>query len=67
MEEIFRDTQEQIDTFYRTMIALNMQEWKEGKGLLPMTIDDAEFLYQYGIATIFKNGKLEFMEEENGN
>ena len=34
---------------------------------IAMTIDDAEFLYQYGIATIFKNGKLEFMEEENGN
>lgn len=63
MEEYLKDTPEQIDKFYRTMIALNMQEWKEGKGLLPMTIDDAEFLYQFGIATIFKNGKVEFINE----
>ena len=56
-------SKEQEDKFYRTMIALNMKEWKEGKGLLPMTIDDAEFLYQYGIATIYKNGKVEFINE----
>lgn len=31
-------------------------------------IEDAEILYNtFGIITLFKNGKLEFMEEENGN
>lgn len=61
MEE--KVSKEQEDKFYRTMIAWNMKDWKEGKGLLPMTIGDAEFLYQYGIATIFKNGKVEFINE----
>ena len=31
-------------------------------------IADAEILYNtFGIATIYHNGKLEFVEEENGN
>ena len=31
-------------------------------------LEDAEILYNtFGIITLFKNGKLEFMEEENGN
>ena len=62
MEE--KVSKEQEDKFYRTMIALEMKEWENGKGLLPMTISDAEFLYQFGIATIFKNGKVEFFNEE---
>lgn len=32
------------------------------------TIEDAETLYKtFGVATIYKNGKLAFMEEKNGN
>ena len=60
-----RISKEENDKFYRTMIALEMKEWEEGKGLLPMTINDAEFLYQFGIATIFKNGKVEFINDKN--
>ena len=49
--------------FYATMIRLEMEDFKNGKQV--MTIDDAEFLYEeWGIATIFKNGKVEFI---NGN
>lgn len=30
------------------------------------SLEDAEILYNtFGIITLFKNGKLEFMEEEN--
>lgn len=56
-------SKEQEDKFYRTMIALEMKEWEEGKFYRPMTIEDAEFLYQYGIATIYKNGKVKFIYE----
>lgn len=57
MEEIFRDTQEQIDKFYRCVVGLMLKDYKE-KGI---TLDQAERLYRdCNIATIFKNGKVEF-------
>lgn len=57
MEEIFRDTQEQIDKFYRCVVGLMLKDYKE-KGI---TLDQAERLYRdWNIATIFKNGKVEF-------
>ena len=58
-----RVSKEDNDKFYRTMIAWEMKEWEEGKSLLPMTIGDAEFLYQFGISTIYKNGKVKFINE----
>lgn len=60
MEEIFRDTQEQIDTFYRCVLSLELKDYRN-KG---MTLEQAYKLYDdWNIATIYKNGKLEFMEE----
>lgn len=51
------------DRFYQTMIKLQMSDWL--KDASKMTIDDAEFLYRIsGIATIYKNGKIQFSEEE---
>jgi hypothetical protein len=52
------------DKFYQTMIKLQMSDWL--KDASKMTIDDAEFLYRIsGIATIYKNGKITFLEEVN--
>lgn len=60
MDEIFKDTQEQIDTFYRCVLSLELKDYKE-KGI---TLDQAERLYRdWNIATIFKNGKVEFINE----
>lgn len=60
MEEIFKDTKEQIDTFYRCILALELKDYKE-KG---MTIEQAEKLYKdWNIATIYKNGRVEFINE----
>lgn len=51
------------DKFYQTMIKLQMEDWL--KDASKMKIDDAEFLYRIsGIATIYKNGKIQFSEEE---
>lgn len=45
--------------FYSTIIKLEMEDIKNGKK--QMTIGDAEFYYEeWGISTIFKNGKVEF-------
>lgn len=52
--------------FYATMISLEMKDFKNGKK--EMTIGDADFFYsEWNVITLFKNDKLEFMEEENGN
>ena len=60
MEEIFRDTQEQIDTFYRCCVGLMLKDYKD-KGI---TLEEAYKLYNdWNIATIFKNGKVEFINE----
>lgn len=60
MEEIFRDTQEQIDTFYKCCVGLMLKDYKD-KGI---TIEEAERLYRdWNIATIYKNGKVEFINE----
>lgn len=48
--------------FYATIISLEMKDFKNGKK--EMTIGDADFLYsEWNVITLFKNGKLEFMEE----
>ena len=61
MEEIFRDTQEQIDTFYRCVLSLELKDYKN-KG---MTLEQAYKLYDdWNIATIYKNGKVGFFNEE---
>lgn len=55
-------TQKETDKFYQTMIRLQMEDFKKDASL--MKIDDAEFIYRIsGIATIFHNGKVEFVEE----
>ena len=55
-------SKEQEDLFYQTAIRLQMEDWKNGK--MVMDIEDAEFLYDVcNIATIFKNGKIKFMED----
>lgn len=60
MEEIFKDMQEQVDKFYRCALSLILKDYKE-KG---MTLDQAERLYRdWNIATIFENGKVEFVNE----
>jgi hypothetical protein len=60
MDEIFKDTQEQIDTFYKCALGLMLEDYKT-KGI---TIEQAERLYErYHIATIYKNGKVEFIYE----
>ena len=60
MEEIFRDTQEQIDTFYKCALSLQLIDYKS-KG---MTLEQAYKLYDdWNIATIYKNGKVEFINE----
>lgn len=60
MEEIFNDTQEQIDTFYKCALSLVLKDYKD-KG---MTLEQAYKLYDdWNIATIFKNGKVEFINE----
>lgn len=58
---------EDTKRFYATMISLQMKDFKNGKQI--MTIGDAEFLYsEWNMATIFKNGKITFIqEEEYGN
>ena len=53
---------EDTKRFYAAMISLEMKDFENGKRM--MTIGDAEFLYsEWNVVTIFKNGKLEFMEE----
>ena len=53
---------EQEDKFYQTMIRLQMEDFK--KDASKMKIDDAEFIYRIsGIATIFHNGKIDFVED----
>ena len=60
MEEIFKDTKEEIDTFYRYVVGLMLKDYKE-KG---MTIEQAEKLYKdWNIATLYKNGRVEFINE----
>lgn len=60
MDEIFKDTQEQIDTFYKCVLDLMLKDYKT-KGI---TIEQAEDLYKdWNIATIYKNGKVEFINE----
>jgi len=60
MDEIFKDTQEQIDTFYKCALGLMLKDYKT-KGI---TIEQAEDLYKvWNIATIYKNGKVEFINE----
>lgn len=60
MDEIFKDTQEQIDTFYKCALGLILKDYKN-KGI---TIEQAEDLYKgWNIATIYKNGKVEFINE----
>lgn len=60
MDEIFKDTQEQIDTFYKCALGLMLKDYK----LKGMTLEDAYHLYErFNIATIYKNGKVEFINE----
>ena len=60
MDEIFKDTQEQIDKFYKCALGLMLKDYKT-KGI---TIEQAEDLYKkWNIATIYKNGKVEFLNE----
>ena len=60
MEEIFRDTQNQIDTFYKCCVGLMLKDYKE-KGI---TLEQAYKLYDdWDIATIYKNGKVDFINE----
>ena len=60
MDEIFKDTQEQIDTFYKCVLDLMLKDYKT-KGI---TIEQAYELYErFNIATIYKNGKVEFINE----
>lgn len=62
MDEIFKDTQEQIDTFYKCALGLMLKDYKT-KGI---TIEQVEDLYKkWNIATIFKNGKVDFINERN--
>ena len=52
----------QEDKFYQTMIRLQMEDFK--KDASKMKIDDAEFIYRIsGIATIYHNGKIDFVED----
>ena len=51
------------DKFYQTALRLMLQDIEKGK--IKMTISDAEWFYNFGIITIFKNGKITFMEEVN--
>lgn len=61
MDDIFRDTQEQIDTFYRCALSLMLNDYKRNG----ITIGQAMELYnQWKVATIFKDGKIEFIVEE---
>lgn len=60
MEKIFKETQEEIDTFYKCVVGLELKDYKE-KG---MTIEQAEKLYKdWNIATLYKNGRVEFINE----
>ena len=60
MEEYLKDTPEQIDTFYKCVVAWMLKDYKD-KG---MTLEEAYKLYdEWNIATIFKNGKVEFINE----
>ena len=53
-------SKEQEDKFYRCVVGLMLKDYKE-KG---MTLDQAERLYRdWNIATIYKNGKVEFINE----
>lgn len=62
MDEIFKDTQEQIDTFYKCALGLMLKDYKT-KGI---TIEQAEDLYKkWNIITIYKNGKVDFINERN--
>ena len=61
MEEIFKDTQEQIDKFYRCVVGLMLKDYKE-KG---MTLEEAYNLYdRWNISITYKNSKIEFEVEE---
>ena len=60
MDVIFKDTQEQIDTFYKCALGLMLKDYKTKE----ITIEQAEDLYKkWNIATIYKNGKVEFINE----
>ena len=60
MEEYLKDTPEQIDTFYRCVLSLELKDYKN-KG---MTLEQAYKLYDdWNIATIYKNGKVDFINE----
>lgn len=60
MEEIFKDTKEEINTFYKCALGLMLKDYKDNG----ITIEQAERLYKdWNIATIYKNGKIEFVEE----
>lgn len=62
MEE--RVSKKQEDLFYQTAIRLQMEDWEKGKMI--MDLEDAEFLYNVcGVATNFKNGKVEFINDKN--
>lgn len=62
MDEIFKDTQEQIDTFYKCTLGLMLKDYKT-KGL---TIEQADELYdRFNIITIYKNGKVDFTNERD--
>ena len=55
-----KDTQEQIDKFYKCCVGLMLKDYKD-KG---MTLEEAYKLYNdWNIATIYKNGKVEFINE----
>lgn len=51
------------DKFYQTALRLVLEDIEKGK--IEMTISDAEWFYNFGIITIFKNGKITFLEEVN--
>lgn len=53
-------SKEQEDKFYRCVLSLELKDYKE-KG---MTLEQAYKLYDdWNIATIYKNGKVEFINE----
>lgn len=60
MDELFRDMKEQTDTFYRCCVGLMLKDFKT-KG---MTLEQAYDLYsEWSIATIYKNGLINFISE----
>lgn len=58
---MFKEKQEQIDNFYKCALSLMLSDYKRNG----MTIGQAEELYrEWKIATIFDNGKIDFIMED---